>query len=69
MAACRSRIGPYDGAVELKAVPEPELPEHAGTNVPAGDPLVPAPAHPRWLKSLANYDRRYSSEVHGGRYG
>ena len=30
---------------------------------------APAPAHPRWLKSLASYARRHWSEIHGGRYG
>jgi hypothetical protein len=61
MAACGRGIAPYvavAGGELTTAEPDRNDAEPA-----------PAPAHPRWLKSLASYDRRHSSEIHGGRYG
>jgi hypothetical protein len=54
---CR-RGGPYAAAVALTAEPEAE---RLGPG--------PQPAHPPWIWTLAYYERRETSEIHGARYG
>ena len=52
------RGAPYGGVAELKATPEPEPvnPKSAG-------------AFPRWVRPLAEYERRETTVVEGLRYG
>jgi hypothetical protein len=53
-----TRGGPYVTAVSVTAEPEAKL----------IDPK-PATAHAPWIRPIADYDRRMTSEVHGTRYG
>lgn len=50
--------GPYSGAVDLEAAPQPKLIEPK-----------PATAHVPWIRKLSEYDRRESSWMHGARFG
>jgi hypothetical protein len=70
MAACGRGIAPYAavaGGELTTAKREAEL----GPTRDRVDDAEPAPAPPptRWIKSLASYDRRHSSEIHGSRFG
>jgi hypothetical protein len=70
---------PYAAAVTLTAEPEAE---RLATNVAPGGEILKhvkdakpqsatnvTPAFPRWIRPLADFERRESTEVHGPRYG
>ena len=52
------KAGPSVGAVDLTAAPTPERSDHGV-----------AIATSRWIRPLADYDRRETTEIHGSRYG
>jgi hypothetical protein len=53
-----ARAGPFAAVAELTAAAEAER------SAPR-----PAAAHARWIRPIADYERRETSEVHGTRYG
>ena len=59
LKAEETEFAPYVGAVaELTAAPEAERSDGG-----------PEAGRPRWIRPLADYERRTTSDVHGARYG
>jgi hypothetical protein len=58
--------GPSVAAVQLTAGPQAEPLDRKPPNQLE---VSAAPAHPPWIRPIASYERRETSEVHGSRYG